>query len=340
MLKVGMIGLGHWGPNLFRNFYEHPDVSLEIICDKSPEKQRKLNRYKVPFTTDYTEVVAPDNGLDAVIVATPLGSHYEIALAALKAGKHLFIEKPIAPSAQQVRELMTIADQKGLCFMVGHVFLYNSGIRYVKEQIESGDLGKILFIHGQRTNLGPVRNDANALWDLAAHDISIFNYWLSDRPLAATAIGSCLLNSEVEDVVSATFSYKDGVKCNILASWLHPCKVRQITVVGDKKMLVWDDMAPGEPIRIFDKSITRAEYQEQVEGTIAEFQFSIQDGQVLIPRIGLSEPLRSECNHFVDCIINKKRPLTDGMNGYEVVAALEAATESLKNNSIAIPVKY
>ena len=340
MLKVGMIGLGHWGPNLFRNFYENPDVSLEIICDKSPEKQRKLNRYKVPFTTDYTEVVAPGNGLDAVIVATPLGSHYEIALAALQAGKHLFIEKPIAPSAQQVRELMAVAEQKKLCFMVGHVFLYNSGIRYAKEQIESGELGKILFIHGQRTNLGPVRNDANALWDLAAHDISIFNYWLNDHPSEVTATGSCLLEPQIEDVVSATFSYSNGVKCNILASWLHPCKVRQITVVGDKKMLVWDDMSSGEPIRIFDKSITRAEYREQVEGTLAEFQFSIQDGQVLIPRIGLSEPLRSECNHFIDCIINKKKPLTDGMNGYEVVAALEAATASIKNNSISMPVKY
>ncbi len=142
MLKVGMIGLGHWGPNLFRNFYEHPDVSLEIICDKSPDKQRKLNRYKVPFTTDYTEVVAPGNGLDAVIVATPLGSHYEIALAALKAGKHLFIEKPIAPSAQQVRELMTIADQKGLCFIVGHVFLYNSGICRAKSDTKKTETNR------------------------------------------------------------------------------------------------------------------------------------------------------------------------------------------------------
>jgi predicted dehydrogenase len=223
--------------------------------------------------------------------------------------------------------------------MVGHVFLYNAGIRFVKEQIDKGELGKILYIHGQRTNLGPVRHDANALWDLAAHDVSIFNYWLDTVPESATACGSTLLNPDVEDIVNATFSYPGQVKCNILASWLHPSKVRQITIVGDRKMLIWDDMSPSEPVRIFDKSIHPSELPEQVEGTLSEFRFSIQDGQVFIPRIRHCEPLKEECNHFIDCILKNVSPLSDGINGYHVIAALEAATESMRNRSTVVGVK-
>jgi predicted dehydrogenase len=340
MLKMGLIGLGHWGPNLFRNFYEHPNVELKLICDKSEDKKKKMERYDIAFTDDFRDVTSADNDIEAVVIATPLAVHFEIAKAALEAGKHVFIEKPIAPTAEQTLALVELAEKKNVCFMVGHVFMYNAGIRFVKEQIDSGELGNILFIHGQRTNLGPVRQDANALWDLAAHDVSIFNYWLSDVPDEATASGSAFLNPGVEDVVSATFHYKNNVKCNIIASWLHPSKVRQITVVGDKKMLVWDDMSPLEPVKIFDKSINRSEFKEQVEGTMAEFQFSIQDGQVTIPRIKLCEPLREECNHFVDCIISGKTPLSDGRNGFEVVSALEAASISMNNNSTAQKITY
>lgn len=269
-----------------------------------------------------------------MVVATPLATHFEIAKTALQNGKHLFIEKPIAPTAAETLELVQLAKQKNVKFMVGHVFLYNAGIRFVKEQIQNGELGKILYIHGQRTNLGPVRSDANALWDLAAHDISIFNYWLDGVPESTTANGSSLLNPEVEDIVNATFNYPGKLKCNILASWLHPQKVRQITVVGDKKMLVWDDMSASEPVKIFDKSICRSEISEQVEGTLSEFRFSIQDGQVFIPRIKQCEPLKEECNHFVECILNDTIPLSDGINGYNVVASLEAATKSMQNDSV------
>ena len=340
MLKIGIIGLGHWGPNLFRNFYEHPKVSLEMICDQSSEKRQKLAHYNIPFTADSYEVTSADNNLDAVVIATPMTTHYKIAKSALEAGKHVFIEKPIASSTVEVRKLMDLADDKNLCLMVGHVFLYNTGIRYIKEQIKNGELGNILFIHGQRTNLGPVRNDTNALWDLASHDISIFNYWLNDKPFEVTATGSALLTPGVEDVVSATFSYHKGVKCNILASWIHPCKVRQITIVGDKKMLVWDDMFKSEPIRIFDKSIKQVNLQEQVEGTISEFRFSIQDGQVSIPNINLCKPLKTECYHFVECLLKNKTPLTDALNGYNVVAAMEAATKSISSHSQVIPIEY
>ena len=336
---MGIIGLGHWGPNLLRNFSNHPQVNVRIVCDKATEKKDKIIRAGIEFTEDSTNITRMGNGLDAVVIVTPLATHFEIAKAALENGKHVFIEKPIAPTAVETLELVKLAQKKCCVFMVGHVFLYNAGIRYVKEQIVTGELGKILYIHGQRTNLGPVRSDANALWDLAAHDVSIFNYWLDALPISSTATGSALLNPAVEDIVNATFDYPDKIKCNILASWLHPSKVRQITVVGDKKMLIWNDMSPSEPVRIFDKSIHQTEMKEQVEGTLSEFRFSIQDGQVFIPRIRQCEPLKEECNHFIECILNNSTPLSDGMNGYHVVAALEAATKSMHSNSKTVEVK-
>ncbi|MDD5599685.1 MAG: Gfo/Idh/MocA family oxidoreductase, partial [Victivallaceae bacterium] len=333
MVNMGIIGLGHWGPNLLRNFCNHPDVNVKAVCDKAADKKTKITESGIEFTQNCTEITASGNGIDAVAVVTPLATHFEIARTALENGKHLFIEKPVAPTSAEALELIELAKRKNLRFMVGHVFLYNAGIRFVKEQITGGELGKILYIHGQRTNLGPVRPDASALWDLAAHDVSIFNYWLDALPENSTANGSALLNPAVEDIVNATFSYPDNIKCNILASWLHPSKVRRITVVGDKKMLIWDDMSQSEPIKIFDKSIHCAEMPEQIEGTLTEFRFSIQDGQVFIPRIKQCEPLKEECNHFIDCILNNTVPLSDGVNGYHVVAALEAATESLHRNS-------
>lgn len=339
MINMGIIGLGHWGPNLLRNFCNHPDVNVKAVCDKAADKQKKITEDGIRFTQNGADITAAGNGIDAVAVVTPLATHFEIARAVLENGKHLFLEKPVAPTSAETLELVKLAQKKKLCFMVGHVFLYNAGIRFVKEQIDHGELGKILYIHGQRTNLGPVRPDASALWDLAAHDVSIFNYWLGALPENSTANGSALLNPAVEDIVNATFSYPGNIKCNILASWLHPSKVRRITVVGDKKMLVWDDMSQAEPVKIFDKSIHRAEMTEQVEGTLSEFRFSIQDGQIFIPRLKQCEPLKEECNHFIDCLLNNTVPLSDGVNGYHVVAALEAAAESLRRNSATVEVK-
>lgn len=332
MLRLGIIGIGHWGPNLLRNFHEHPDVELRIVCDNDQDKQAKLGRYNIGFTGDYRDVLS-DSLIDAVVIATPLSTHYEIAKAALLSGKHVFIEKPLASTLSHCAELLKLSVERELVLMVGHVFLYNNAIRYVKECIDSGELGNIMFIHGQRTNLGPVRRDANALWDLASHDVSIFNYWLGRMPESVSAVGSALLDPDIEDVVSATFCYEGGVKCNILASWLHPCKTRLITVVGDKRMLVWDDMSVAEPVRIYDKSIKRAKVVEQVEGTIEEFRMFVQDGEMRIPRIDAGEPLKAECGHFIRCLLNGERPLTDGRNGLEVVAALEAAMASMRIGS-------
>ena len=268
-----------------------------------------------------------------MVLATPLSTHYALGMRALAAGKHLFIEKPLAATVDQGLELVRLARKNRRVLMVGHIFLFNAGIRFVKSLIASEKLGQILFMHVQRTNLGPVRQDANALWDLAAHDISIINYLLDDRPVRVTASGSRLLNRSIEDVVSASFFYGNDLCCSMLSSWIHPQKVRQITIVGEKKMVVWDDMMPRKPLRIYNTGIAGMKMKEQVEGTLAEFNFSIAEGNIKIPKIQLFEPLKEECAHFVDCVVNDKNPLSDARMGLDVVCALSGADRSMANGS-------
>lgn len=337
-INLAQIGLGRWGPNLFRNFYDHPQVDLKLVCDQQQDKKQKIEKFGVPFTEDCKEILTKDNDIDAVVIATPLETHYKLAKQALNAGKHVFIEKPIAATLAESKELAQMARENQLIFMVGHVFLFNAGIRYVKQLIDSGELGDVLYIYGQRTNLGPIRQDTNALWDLATHDISIFNYWLDAEPVEVTSSGSSILSETHEDVVSAVFYYPGNISCQILASWLHPQKIRQITVVGEKKMAIWDDMDLAYPVKIFNKSVSRIESKEQTEGTLAEFNFLIQEGDLHIPKINLCEPLKAECQHFIECLVNKTQPMTDAENGVAVVAALEASNKSLKNGSVRIPV--
>lgn len=337
-LRLAQIGLGRWGPNLFRNFYDHPDVSFESVCDRQNDKKKKIEKFGIPFTSDCNEILKRDNNIDAVIIATPLETHYELAMKAINAGKHIFIEKPIASSLAEARELAEAARENQIIFMVGHVFLFNAGIRYVKEFIDSGELGKVLYIYGQRTNLGPIRNDTNALWDLASHDISIFNYWLGSQPVEVSSNGMRILNNTHEDIVSSVFYYPGNISCQILASWLHPQKIRQITVVGEKKMVIWNDMDTAYPVTIFNKSVEKIESKEQTEGTLAEFNFLIQEGDLHIPKITLCEPLKTECNHFVESVINHTAAFSDADSGAAVVAALEASDESLRNASIRVKI--
>lgn len=332
-IKLSQIGLGRWGPNLFRNFVEDPMVEVISACDLNPEKEAKIKRFNIPFTKNIDDILKPGNNIDAVVISTPLSTHFKLAKQALECGKHIFIEKPITETIDEARQLVNLAKKNKLILMVGHVFLYNAGIRYVKNLIDTGEIGNIMFVHGERTNLGPIRQDTNSLWDLASHDISIFNYWLNTNPVSVCASGSNILSKTQEDVVSANFYYPGNICCHTLASWLHPRKVREITVVGDKKMVVWDDISANEPVRIYDKSVRKTEPKEQMEGTLSEFNFLIQEGDVHIPKIPRSEPLKTECSHFIDCLLNNRQPMTDGLNGLEVIAALEAATKSLKNNS-------
>jgi predicted dehydrogenase len=283
------------------------------------------------MTTKDPEDIVGDTAIDCTVICTPVATHFELAEKALQNGQHVFVEKPLAPSADECRRLIELAEQKKKIVFVGHTFKYNAGIRAAKSYIESGELGDIYLIDANRTNLGPVRYDVNALWDLAAHDISIFSYWLGAQPASVSAHGACCLNKNVEDVVYATFEYPGGVMAHVHASWLNPRKIREITVVGSKKMLIWDDMNLSEPIRIYDKGIDK---DEGYHDTFAGFRLSIREGEVMIPGVKLNEPLLTECQHFIECVQTGTQPLTDGSDGLNVVKALEAASQSMQQNSV------
>ncbi len=334
MLSLAIIGLGRWGPNLLRNFVSMEGVVVEMVCDID---DKKLLRIKTRFpeikqTTDPQEIIG--NGkIDCVVIATPLSTHFQLALDALRAGRHVLVEKPLARSSSECEQLIAAAEQAGRILFVGHTFKYNAGIRAAKEYIDRGEIGELYLIDANRTNLGPVRYDANALWDLAAHDISIFSYWVGENPQEVSARGGCYLNRGIEDVVYATLGYGGGVIAHVHASWLNPRKVREITVVGEKKMLVWNDMNLSEPIRIYDRGFVR---DESYHDTFGDFRLSIREGEVVIPAIRLNEPLMAECEHFIECVKTGARPLTDGLDGLNVVRVLEAATQSMRSQSTAV----
>jgi predicted dehydrogenase len=340
-ITVNCVGVGHWGPNLVRNFVTHPEARVGAVCDLS-EERLALVRRNVPqvarCSTDPLETVT-DPEADAVVIATPVNTHHALAKAALEAGKHVFVEKPLCRSVTEGEELVALARRQGKQLCVGHVFLFNNGVRAVRNLIRSGELGRIHYIYSTRTNLGPFRTDVNALWDLASHDVSIMNYWLNALPLAVTAHGQSYLNPSIEDVVVASFTYPNRVLAHIHASWLNPRKVREITVVAANKMVVWNDMDLNEPVRVYHKSVN-IEHEPVYSDSFGAFRMLVRNGDVVIPHISGPEPLAAECNHFIDCILGKATPLNSGATGLMVLRALEAADRSLKNNSAFVPVAY
>ena len=334
MITVGIVGVGRWGPNLLRNFTSMQDVSVAMVCDVDETRLRQVEkRFPAIRRTTSPEEVIRNHDLDCVVIATPLATHFPLALDALRAGRHVLVEKPLAGSAAECAQLIAAAEQSHKVLFVGHTFKYNAGIRAAKEYIERGELGELYLIDANRTNLGPVRYDANALWDLAAHDIAIFSYWMGENPQEVSARGGCYLNRGIEDVVYATFGYTGGVIAHVHASWLNPRKVREITVVGEKKMLVWNDMNLSEPIRIYNRGFER---DEAYHDTFGDFRLSIREGEVVIPTIRLNEPLMAECEHFIECVKTGARPLTDGQDGLNVVRVLEAASASMRSQSMMI----
>jgi predicted dehydrogenase len=254
-----------------------------------------------------------------------------LARRALAAGKHVLVEKPLCRSAAEGRELVALARTAGRLLCVGHVFLFNSGVRAVRDLIRTGELGHVLYIYSTRTNLGPFRFDVNALWDLAAHDLSILNYWLGGPPVDVTARGESYLDLGVKDVVVASFTYPERVLAYVHASWLNPRKVREITVVGDRKMVVWNDMDLNEPVRVYDKGVDIA--REVYYDSFGTYRMQVRNGDVVIPHVTGPEPLRAECDHFLECIQGRAEPLNDGIGGLRVLEALEAADRSMNENS-------
>ena len=337
-VNLAMVGLGYWGPNLARNLSVLTDSRLHTLCDARPEQ---LERYRGQYpdanaTTDFGAVLA-DPAVDAMVLATPASTHHEMARAALLAGKHVFVEKPLATSSAACEDLIEVAENRQRTLMVGHVFIYNAAVRKVREYIDSGELGDIRYVYSQRLNLGQVRRDANALWNFGPHDISILNYWLRADPIDVVARGYAYLQPDIEDVVFMTLDYPGGIGANVHISWLDPLKVRRMTVVGSEKMVVYDDVSADSRVMLYDKGFSRKESGPKTSlgsfETFAEFQLLIRAGDVLIPRIDFVEPLRVELQHFVDCIRTGATPDTDGRDGLRVVRALEAAQRSLKEHS-------
>jgi predicted dehydrogenase len=334
-INIGVVGCGYWGPNLIRNFRALPDCDLKMMCDIS--EKRLLHLRSV-----YPEVAGSPNynhmlngiGLDAVVIATAVKSHFPMAKASLLAGKHTFIEKPMASTSHECEELVEIARKKGLVLMTGHTFLYSPAVKKIKEIIAKGDLGEIRYISARRLNLGLFQKDINVAWDLAPHDISIIQHIIGEQPATVNCRGSAHITPGVEDVTTMCLSYPGKRTAIIHSSWLDPRKVREMTIVGSKRMIVYDDLAPLEKIRVFDARVECPPHYD----TFAEFQYAYHYGDVYAPYIKQEEPLKTECQHFLDCIKHGTTPLTDGNQGLELVRILEASSESLKHGGA--PVEF
>jgi len=324
MIRTAVVGCGYWGPNLVRNFYEIPGSRLLICCDQNAQKLEPMQlRYPtVKCTTDFDEVL--NSEADAVAIATPIRTHHELASRALRAGKHVFVEKPLAFSYQQCLELVEISERQGKVLMVGHTFEYNPAVRKLKEIVDRGEVGAVRYVYSSRVNLGQVRADENALWNLAPHDISIFLYLLGSVPVRISARGRGYLNPAIEDVAFLYMEFPSGVIAHTHVSWLDPSKIRKMTVVGSEKMVIYDDMDSEGKLRIYDKGVVDL---GQVYG---EFHVKLRAGDILIPKLDQREPLRIECEHFLECIRKGLRPQSDGLSGARVVRILEAAQISMR----------
>lgn len=328
---MGLIGFGHWGPGLARAFDSLAHVDLKAICDFSEVRQGLARqRYPEVMISAYPGEVIESPEIDAVVISTPTSSHFELAQAALNAKKHVFVEKPLATTAERCETLTRLAEAQGCCLFVGHIFVYNAGIQEVKRRLDEGELGKIHYVRMTRTNLGPIRNDVSVLWDLAPHDLSILNFWFNEMPATVSAVGGKYLNAEREDVVFATYRFPSGVLANVQVSWLDPKKVREVLIVGEKKMLMWNDLELSEPVRVYDKKVVVD--SSALADTYLGFRASIFEGDTLIPKIKLNEPLVAECQRFIESISDRSRSLSSGRMGTEVVRALEATELSLQNH--------
>jgi predicted dehydrogenase len=326
-INVGVVGCGYWGPNLIRNFRSLPDCNLKLMCDISEARLKHLRTLypEVAGETDFNHALN-GAGLDAVVIATAVRFHYPMAKASLLAGKHTFIEKPMAASTAECEELIEIARQKGLVLMIGHTFLYSPAVRKIKEIVDAGDIGEIRYICARRLNLGLFQKDINVAWDLAPHDISIIQYIMGEQPTAINCQGSAHVTPGIEDVTTMWLSFEKERTAIVHSSWLDPRKVREMTIVGSRRMIVYDDVAQQEKIRIFDARVERPPHYD----TFAEFHYAYHYGDIYAPYLKQEEPLKTECQHFLDCINNNTTPLTSGQKGLDLVRILEASSQSLK----------
>ena len=326
MLNVAVIGAGSWGKNLVRNFGSSRGAKLAIVCDREESRLAALRPSypQTKFTRDSADVFG-DPSIGAVVIATDAPTHFEIARAALEAGKHCYVEKPMCQSAAEADKLAALAERLSLKLMVGHLLLYHPAVTKLKSLVDSGELGNIYYMYTQRLNLGVVRSNENAWWSLAPHDVSVINYLFSAMPARVSAQGQCYLQKGIEDVVFATLYFADGRLAQVHTSWLDPHKMRKMTIVGSQKMVTFDDMEPSEKVWIYDKGAT-ANLSYSSYGEL----ITLRQGDIYIPKLDTTEPLKLECQHFVDCVVNDAVVLTGGRDGAAVVKVLEAGQRSIE----------
>jgi len=336
MITVAQVGIGVWGQNHLRAFsnIDPKECRLKICCDKNKAVLDKLNFIyggNLKITTRFEDILK-DKEVDAVVIATPPLTHAQLSIEALTCGKHVFVEKPLALNVKDGQRMLIAAKKAKRKLMVGHLLLYHPAVNAIKRYIKEGVLGDVFYTYSTRVNLGTVRRDENALWNLTVHDISVASYLLENEPTEVTARGESYLNPRIHDIVFVTLKFKNNVISHIHASWLDPHKIRKLTVVGSKKMVTFDDMAGAEKVRLYDKGVDR----KITSSTYQDF-LTLREGDVSIPHINMIEPLKIECQHFIDCIKEDKEPMTNGENGLAVLKVLSAAQRSLEEGGM--PVK-
>jgi len=338
-IRMAVIGCGYWGPNLIRNFHDEPRAVVRCICDINPARLEAIGRRfpAVRLARDYGKVLA-DKKVDAVVVATPVETHFPIAQAALKAGKHVLIEKPLTDSSATARKLIALAAKQHRVLMVDHTFLFTSAVQKMKEIVNSGELGEIYYIDSVRVNLGLFQHDINVVWDLGPHDISIANYILGHSPQRVSAVGASHISQKIEDVAYVTLYYPDRLLAHFHVNWLAPVKIRQMLVGGSKKMLLWNDIEPSEKIKVYDSGVTVRPLADgrPDKGDIYKTLIQYRTGDMRAPRLENVEALSRVVSHFIDCIETGHKPITDGEVGLNVIRVLEAADRSIKNRGEAV----
>jgi len=336
-LRVGIVGCGYWGPKLARNFAELPGSQLGMLCDLREDRLSEIRELypQVATTKRYEELL--DGDLDTVVIATPVALHYPLAKAALMAGKHVLVEKPITARSDQARDLISLAEQRGLTLMVGHTFVYNPAVETVRQIVQAGELGRVYYLNSTRVSLGLLQPDINVMWDLAPHDLSILNFVLGMEPVSVSAHGAAYVNTScnLPEVAYLVLRFQDGVMANLRLSWLDPVKQRRLTVVGNKKMLVYDDIGDDKVV-VFDQGVDVPPYSVTEE----EFRASYRHGAETSIPIQWIEPLRAECAHFMECIRTGAVPRSSGHDGLKIVQVLETAQRSLLNGGVELKVEY
>ena len=334
MTGFAVIGAGHWGPNIISNLDKMEGSRVHWVVESDSERRKQVTAHfgeRIPSVSSLVDVLG-DSRVDGVVIATPTRTHYELGRQALAAGKHVLMEKPLAASSREAEELCRLADEQGLVLMVGHVFIYNAAVIFIKRCLDEGLIGRPLRFDLARTNLGPIRRDVGAHWDLMPHDLSMLRYWLDQEPTSVIASGKAWLQPGIYDAVAAVLTFPNQVQAVIRASWLSARKNRDIEIVGDRQMIFFDDNDPGEPIRIYDKGVEGlADRPVGVVGSMSEFLESTREGDITIPWVSTGQPLAVECSHFADCIESGETPLTSGRDGLAVVRVLEAIDRSLES---------